>query len=128
MDQQRGIGTVVNDLLDEGRALLRSEIKLAQAEMGEKAAAMKTGIVLAAIGAVLLIAGLVLLLEAAVGGLMEAGLSLAISSLIIGAAVIVIGGIALGAALARFKAKNLTPTRTARQLSRDASLTREVHA
>jgi protein-S-isoprenylcysteine O-methyltransferase Ste14 len=128
MDQQRSIGTVMTDLLDETRALFRSELRLAQAELGEKAARMKSGIVMAVIGAAFLIASLVLLLEAAVGGLMAAGLSLWLSSLIIGAAVLVIGAIALLLGMSRFKASNLVPTRTARQLSRDASLAREVHA
>lgn len=128
MDQQRSIGNVMSDLLDEARALFRSELRLAQAEMGEKAARMKNGVVMAAIGGAFLIAALVLLLEAAVGGLLAAGLSLWASSLIIGAAVLVIGAILLSVGISRFKARNLVPTRTARQLSRDADLAHEVHA
>ncbi|HXR95984.1 MAG TPA: phage holin family protein [Rhizomicrobium sp.] len=128
MDQYRSLGAVVTDLLHEGRDLFRSEVALARAEMAEKAARMKSGIIAAAIAAAFLIASLVLFLQAAVGGLMAAGLTLWLSSLIVGAAALVIGAILLSLGLARLKARTLIPTRTARQLRRDAALSREVHA
>jgi hypothetical protein len=128
MDQQRSLAMVLEDLLDEGRALFRSEVRLARAEMAEKANRMKTGLILAGAGAVLLLASLVMFLEAAIGGLMAAGLSFAVSALIVGAVVLALGAIVAMAGASRLKAKNLAPTKTARQLRRDVSLSNQVHA
>ena len=58
MSPERGIGTVVSDLLGEITGLIRNEIRLAKAEVAEKLRSMLMGLVLVVIGVFLLILAL----------------------------------------------------------------------
>lgn len=68
-DGRRGIGALLRELAEGGTALVRQELRLAQVEMGEAAAAIGKGTGLVASGAVLgglgflaLLTGLILLI------------------------------------------------------------------
>src|SRR5262249_27685479 len=98
------------------------ETQLARAELNEKLNEASSAIALLAGAAVLAIPALVILLQAAAIGLEEAGLDPAIAALIIGAAVFIIAVILAVVGLRRLKAERLTPTRTLRQLQKDAHL------
>jgi len=124
MNVERTLGAVLSDLLTELTALFRTEIRLARAEMSEKASQMGTGIGFTAAGGFILFAGFLVLLAAAVGGLMEAGLPVWLSALIVAGATLVIGAIVLWLGLRRLNAKQLAPKRTVHQLERDAAVVR----
>jgi len=124
MNSERSLGAVFSDLLTELSALFRTEIRLARAEMSEKVSNMGTGIALTAAGGLVLFAAFLVLLEAAVGGLMTAGLKLWLASLIVGGVVLLIGAIALWFGLSRLDAKQLAPNKTVHQLQRDAAVAR----
>jgi uncharacterized membrane protein len=129
MIPERGIGAIFSDLLGEVTALFRNEIRLAKAEVSEKVSRMVTGLVLTLAGAFLLLLALVFLLEAAVGGLMMLNLSLALSSLIVGAVILIAGGIVVWLGVSRLKIGKLSRSKTAQQLKEDAAVARyQVHA
>ena len=128
MSGERSLGTVLGDLVDEARALMRNEIRLAKTEAREKLAALKTGIVLTAVGAIFLFAALLVLLAAAVGALMLAGFSLAASAAIVGGVMLGLSCLLLAMGIQRLKPNHLTPKKTVRELQRDVNLTRnQVH-
>ncbi|HSC20069.1 MAG TPA: phage holin family protein [Rhizomicrobium sp.] len=129
MNLDRGIGTVFSELLGEITALIRNEIRLAKAEAAEKAKSMAIGLALTVAGLFVLILSLVFLLEAAVGGLMLLGLNLALSSLIVGVVILLLGGVAIWLGISRLKIGRLSESRTAQQIKQDAATVRsQVHA
>jgi hypothetical protein len=126
---ERGIGSVVSDLLAEVTALFRNEIRLAKAEIAETLKRMATGLVLAVAGVFVALLGLIFLLEAAVGGLMLLGLNLALSALIVGVVALLIAGLSIWLGIGRLKIGRLSESKTAQQFKRDAAtVRRQVHA
>jgi uncharacterized integral membrane protein len=129
MNLDRGIGTVFSELLGEITALIRNEIRLAKAEAATKAKSMAIGAALAFAGLFVLILSLVFLLQAAVGGLMLLGLNFALSSLIVGVVVLLLGGIVIWLGVSRLKIGRISESKTAQQIKRDAATVRsQVHA
>ena len=126
---ERGIGTVVSDLLAEVTALFRNEIRLAKAEIAETVKRMALGLVLAVAGIFVALLGLIFLLEAAVGGLMLLGLNLALSALIVGVVALIVAGACVWLGISRLKIGKLSESKTAQQFKRDAAtVRRQVHA
>ncbi|MBP0446967.1 phage holin family protein [Roseomonas sp. SSH11] len=122
----RSIPDLLGDLVDQTSTLVRKEVQLARAELGEKASLAGAAAASIAVGAFLLLAALIVLLQAAVAALIEyVGLSATVSALIVAVLVAVIGYIVLRGGLNRLKASNLTPDRTVTQLSRDAGVVKE---
>ncbi|MFC0388910.1 phage holin family protein [Muricoccus vinaceus] len=125
-DLNRSVPDLLGDLVQQTTTLVRKEVQLARAEMGEKvtkAGAAAGGI---AVGGVLLLAALVILLEALVDFLVTLGLSAPVAGLIVAVVVALIGYIMLQSGLKALKASNLTPERTVNQLSRDAAAAKET--
>jgi apolipoprotein N-acyltransferase len=122
----RSIPDLLGDLVDQTSTLVRKEVQLARAEIGEKVSVVGTATSSLAIGGVLLLGALVVLLQAAVAFLVEfVHLSATVSALIVAVIVAVIGYVVLRGGLNRIKASNLTPDRTVTQLSRDAEVAKE---
>jgi Putative Actinobacterial Holin-X, holin superfamily III len=113
------------DLFGQTTRLVSSEFALARAEASEKIAQAVTGFALIVGGAVFLIGALNVLLAAAVTALVEAGIAAPWSSLIVAAAVGILGGLLLWAGLGNLKTSRLAPRRTAEQVRRDAHLVKE---
>lgn len=125
-DDQRSVPQLLADMLTEFTGLFRQEIRLARAEMGEKAAEAGHALPGLAGGAALALGGVLLLLMAA------AALVARLFDLPPGWGQVIVGVIAAAAGyglaragLAKLKATNLTPTRTAEQLARDAEAAKE---
>ncbi|WP_424138331.1 phage holin family protein [Roseomonas chloroacetimidivorans] len=122
----RSIPDLLGDLVDQTSTLVRKEVQLARAEIGEKVSVVGAASASLAIGGVLLLGALVILLQAAVAFLVEfVHLSATVSALIVAVVVAVIGYLVLRGGLNRLKASNLTPDRTVTQLSRDAEVAKE---
>lgn len=124
-EANRSVPDLLGDLVNQTSSLLRKEVQLARAEMGEKVSQVGASAGSIAIGGALLLAALMILLDAVVAGLVSLGLSVWLSSLIVGVVIAIIGYVLLRAGLNRLKAANLTPQRTATQLSRDAAVAKE---
>jgi len=124
MSPERGIGTVFSDLLGEITALFRNEIRLAKAEIAEKAKRMALGIAFAVAGGFIVLLALIFLLEAAVGGLMLLGLNFALSALIVAVVVFLVGGVLVWLGIGRLKIGSPARSKTGEQLRRDAEFVR----
>ena len=124
MEQEKSLGTLMRDLLQQLSTLVRDEIQLARAEMTEKtnqvaAGAGMVGAALAfGIGAiVILLLALVLVLDA----VMQAWLA----ALLVGIAAAVVAMLLMNAGRSKMKARNLAPNRTIDSVRRDGQLARE---
>lgn len=125
MNYARSLPEIFTDLLRQFMTLIRTEAKLARAEVSEKISAAAVGLGLIVGGAVLLIPGLVVLLEAGVAALQKNGMESWLAALIVGGAVLLIGFILMMVGMSRLKVKRLMPTRTIEQIQQDAQVARE---
>lgn len=123
--ETRGLTDLFANLVDQLSTLFRQEVRLARAEVGEKVNEAAGSIAYLAIGGVLLLAALIVLLEAIVAFVAMLGIPLPWARLIVAVVVAVIGYALVRAGLNSLKLSNLTPNRTAEQLSRDAAVARE---
>jgi hypothetical protein len=125
-DDARSVPQLLSDMLNELTSLFRKEIQLARAEMSEKASEATGAVPGMAGGAALAFGGLILLLMAAAALIARVfDLPMGWGQLIVGL-IAAVGGYALiRGGLAKLKASNFTPTRTAEQLSRDAAAAKE---
>ncbi len=117
----RSVSNLLSDAFQQLSTLVRSEIRLAQAELTAKATGAAIGIGLI-FGAVLVVmATLVILLMMVAALLMQAGLSDALSFFLAAVFGLIVSAILAGVGLGRLRASTLTPQRTFGQLQRDAS-------
>jgi hypothetical protein len=121
----RSLGQLLRDLSEDASTLVRKEIALASAEIGEKISQVKSGITELGIGAIVMLAGTLILLQAAVYGLTMVLGNEALSALIVGGAVLLIGFLLLMAARKNLRAGNLAPERTIAAARRDGEMVRE---
>ena len=125
-DDTRSVPQLLGDMVTELSTLVRKEIQLARAEIGENVSEAGGAIPGMAGGAALALGGLILLLMA-LAALVSRVLDLAPGwGLLIVGVLAALGGYALvRGGMAKLKATNLTPTSTAQQLSRDAAAAKE---
>ncbi len=129
-EDRRTLIGLFSDLWRETSRLIHAEVELASVEISEKVSDLGTGLVAMLIGGAILFAGFLVLLLAAVAGvylLLQAQTQHALwaAPAIVGAAVVIAGGIAIIKGRSEFKAANLKPERTLKSLQRDAQLVRE---
>jgi len=125
---QRPLMGLFSDLWRETSTLVHDEAELIKAEMSEKVSQVTHGATAIAVGGAILFAGFIVLLFAAVGAielLLQTEHAIWIAPLIVGAVVMLIGGIALAAGRSRVKAQNLKPERSVEAWRRDAQLAKE---
>jgi uncharacterized integral membrane protein len=119
----RGVPDVIVDLLKEFTNLVRSEVRLARAEVSAKITMAGMGLALIVCGAALAVAALVILLEAGVDALVnQAGFTPWQAAVILGVAALVVAVILSVIGAYRLKAQNLAPRKTVEQLQRDAAV------
>ena len=121
---------LISDLWRETSRLIHAEVELATVEISEKVSEVRTGLISIAVGGAILFAGFLVLLFAAVAAvyrLLEAQTEHALwaAPAIVGAAVVIAGGIAVAKGRSELKAANLAPERTLRSLQRDAQMVKE---
>ena len=116
--QDRPISGLFADLARETTNLARTEIELAKAELSEKAGQAAGGVAFIAVGGFIAYAGLLVLLAAAVLGL-ALYVQPWLAALIVGVAVLAIGGVLLMMGKNRLSANNLQPKRTMETLRDD---------
>jgi hypothetical protein len=126
-ETHKSTGGLLSDALAHISALLRNEVDLARAEVDEnlKSAAVALGLLVGAI--VIALTALNVLVAALVAALTEAGIEAGWAALIVG---VVLAVIAFGMAykgINDLKLSSLAPTRTARNVKRDARAVKEVY-
>ncbi|HUO93925.1 MAG TPA: phage holin family protein [Rhizomicrobium sp.] len=129
INNTRSINDIVADVLGQAVALVRDELKLARAEVEEKATRARSALVLLVIGAVVLLDATLVILGAIVFAIAAHGLSLAVSAAIVGVVALVVGTILVMQGIAGLKPEKFKLEKTTEQLRRDMALVRrEAHS
>lgn len=131
--ENRPLSELVTGLVGDVSGLFRKEINLAKAEASEKVSKAMTGIEMLAAGLVFAIGAIGVLLAAVVSGLSALLLSMgfaernadAISAVIVGLIVAVIGWGMISRGLAVLKGSSMTLDRTTNSLHRDVQVLKE---
>jgi hypothetical protein len=122
---QRPVGGLLTDLVSQMNALFRTEISLLKSEMKDNVRSFRGALVSVAIGAALMIAGLVVLVQAAVAGMVAAGMSVWMASALVGVVVGIIGWIVIKQGADKMSPSEMTPERTVHQMEKDVALVKE---
>ena len=115
----------VGDTVARATELVQLEFQLAKAELIEKAALVKAGLVFIIAGAVLLAAAVLLVLQFLVVALVEAGLSPMLATIVVGAFTVAVGFALVASGRKQLDAPTLTPKRTIDDLQRDGAVMKE---
>jgi hypothetical protein len=99
--------------------LIITEGRLLRTELGEKIGLIGLGLALTVGGGVLLIMAVVLLFVAAISALVSYGFSLTVATLMVFAAVLLVGLLCLWFGLHQLQPSNLMPRKTIQQVQKD---------
>jgi hypothetical protein len=121
-----GVVTLLTAALGQSADLVQAEFQLARAELSEKLGALRYGLVMMAIGAILLIVALGMLLQALVGALIAAGMSPPLAILLVAGCTAVVGLVLFLMGQKRLEPTALTPDRTLDSLSADSRMVKET--
>lgn len=125
-DEQAPLRAVISDIVTRITVLLRKEIDLARSEVAENLNRASLGAGLVVVGAILALTALNVLAVAAVVGLMTTGLDVIASTLVIGVGGLVVAIAVAAAGISRLRPSSLAPTRSIRELRRNADAAREA--
>jgi uncharacterized membrane protein YqjE len=122
----KSAGGLLGDALSHVSALVRSEVDLARAEINEnlKKAGVAVGLLAGAL--VIGLVALNVLAVALVAALTAAGVPAGWSALIVGVVFAIIAAILVNKGLNDLKANSLAPTRTVKNIQRDANAVKEA--
>lgn len=124
--QERSIGELFGQLSQDMTLLVRQEIQLARTEMSDKLSRLATNLISVAAGGFVAYLGGLALVAAAILALRDlANISLAVSALIVGAVLAVIGWVMLQRGLKEMKRVDLAPRRTVETLKDDVQWAKE---
>jgi Putative Actinobacterial Holin-X, holin superfamily III len=107
----------LRDLLDQVRELVRVELSLFRAEMGERTSGIPSSLMAVVVGGVLFCVSLGLVLVAASLSLLRFGLPLDLAFLIVAVVAIVISLILLRSGVSALKPSRLVPAKSISQIS-----------
>jgi uncharacterized membrane protein YqjE len=121
----RPLAALLTQIVSDLSFLLQTEIRLAKAELSDKASQVANGGIFIGIGAVSFLAGLFILLMAAVRWLEVAGLADRWGYLLVGVVAVGIGVALALKGVNSFKPSALVPDRTVEQLKADYTVAKE---
>jgi uncharacterized membrane protein YqjE len=126
-DRNKSTGGLLSDALSHVSSLVRNEVDLARAEVSENAtkAAVAVGVLVG--GVVISLAALNVLTAALVAALTEVGIPAGWSALIVGVALAAVAVVMITKGMNDLKATSLAPTRTAKNVKRDAEALKETY-
>lgn len=122
--RKRGFGSLLGDLGRDLSRLMSDEVQLARAEAGESVNSVVMALISIASGLAFALAALVILLQALVAALSQA-MEPWLASVIVGVGAAIVGFILAKVGQSKLQARNLAPSRTARNLQRDANVMKE---
>lgn len=117
---------LVVSIIAEARALLRTELMLAKAELSENASRAGGGVVLFAIAALIALVGLNALAVAAVFGVAALGVGYGWAALIVAVGFLGLAAIFALVGKSRLSVTSLTPKRTLKQIKTDVHTVKEM--
>ncbi len=122
---ERSLGELLGDLMQQTGTLVRQEMKLATTELSDKASRVGKDVGALAVGGAVAYAGFLALLAAIIIGLGQLGLPWWIAALIVGVVVVGIGGLMVQKGLAALKHQNMMPQQTITSLKEDQTWAKE---
>ena len=125
--EDKSAGGLVSDALTHVSSLVRKEVDLARAEVSENVNQAGTAIGLIVGALVIALVALNVLVAAVIAGLVEAGMDDGWAALLVG---VVLARVAFGLSstgIRDLKLSNLAPTRTTKNIQRDAEALKEVY-
>jgi hypothetical protein len=122
----RSISRLLGDAFEQLSQLVQTEIRLARAELADKAARAGTGVGMVFGGILLLVPALVLFLIALAVFLIQQGMSPVAAHLLSGVVAAAASAALVLAGLARLKPSSLTPDITIRQVQKDIAAAKEM--
>lgn len=124
---QKSAGNLLTEAMANVSGLVRSEVDLARAEISENVTKAGVAVGLIAGAAVIALVALNVLAAALVAALTEAGLDAGWSALIVGAALGVLAFVLINKGVNDLKLSSLAPTRTVKNVQRDAAAVKEAY-
>ncbi|WP_281968973.1 phage holin family protein [Roseovarius nanhaiticus] len=118
---------MLGDALNHVSALVRNEVDLARAEVSENLNRAGVAIGLIAAAAIIALTSLNVLSAALVAALTEAGIDGGWSALIVGVVLAIIAFVLLGKGTNDLKLSSLAPSRTAKNVQRDANAVKDAY-
>jgi uncharacterized membrane protein YqjE len=122
----RSISRLLGDAFDQLLGLLQTEIRLARAELAEKASRAGVGAGMVFGGLLMMVPALVLFLIALAVFLIERGMWPVTAHLLAGLVGAVLSAILIAMGLSRLKPSNLTSDTTIRQIQKDVAAAKEM--
>ena len=122
----RSLSRLLGDAFEQLSELIQTEIRLARAELADKAAQAGMGAAILAAGALLILPALVLFLMALALFLVQKGMSPVTAHLLAGVVGAALGGVLIMVGLGRLKPSALTPDVTIRQVQKDIAAAKEI--
>ncbi|WP_299741053.1 phage holin family protein [uncultured Roseobacter sp.] len=123
----KSAGGLLTDVMANVSGLVRNEVDLARAEISENATKAAVAVGLIAGSAIIALVSLNVLAAALVAALTEAGLDAGWSALIVGAALGIIAFVLINKGVNDLKLSSLAPTRTVKNVQRDAAAVKEAY-
>ncbi len=123
----KSAGGLLTEAMANVSGLVRSEVDLARAEISENVTKAGVAVGLIAGAAIIALVALNVLAAALVAALTEAGLDAGWSALIVGAALGIIAFILINKGVNDLKLSSLAPTRTVKNVQRDAAAVKEAY-
>ena len=124
--QERSIGELFGQLSQDMTLLVRQEIQLARTEMSEKLSRFTTNLMSVAAGGFVAYLGGLALVAALILALRDlANISLAVSALIVGAILAIVGYVMLQRGMKELRRVDLSPRRTVETLKDDVQWAKE---
>ncbi|MFQ6551810.1 phage holin family protein [Aestuariibius insulae] len=119
--------SLVEDALRQVSGLVRSEVDLAKAEITQNLTRAVKGIVLIVVATVLAITALHVLAGALVAAFVQLGLTPGLAALAVAALFGGVAAVMIMMGVNALKLSSIAPTRTAKNLKRDANAVKEVY-
>ena len=124
--EDRSIGELFGQLTQDMTLLVRQEIQLARVEMSDKISRVATNVISVAAGGFVAYLGGLALVAALILAIRDlANISLAVSALIVGAVLAIIGYVMLQRGMKELKRVDLSPRRTVETLKDDVQWAKE---
>src|SRR5690348_8062402 len=121
----RSLGELFRDLVQDMGILVRQEVNLATTELTFKASRVGRELALLAIGGLVAYAGLLAVVAAVIIGLATAGLAWWLAALIVGVIVAAVGALLVQRGLGGLKRVDLAPRQTMQTLKEDTQWAKE---
>ena len=122
----RSISRLLGDAFEQLSQLVQTEIRLARAELADKAAQAGIGAALVFGGVLLMVPVFVLFLIALALFMIQQGMSPVAAHVLAGVVGAVLGGVLIIMGLGRLKPSSLTPDVTIRQVQKDIIAAKEI--